>query len=401
MKKVMIAIIGLMGLLGFVGPMGFMTSCSPEPPLHLYDAQEAVIELSAVDLDLEGYWETVMDLSTSIDFAAKWYYGWDEIDVQTHHSVIGYAMPDTFEVRRYYTGDVPYAPHTGAIIDTIHGTHFQGMFDWGYWDMMLWNHINTFDGVQSLVIDEATSLDSVTAYTNQTMRTTRYNAPRFTHAFHAPEPLFVAYEQAIEINKNLDGFVYDPERNAWVRTLKMVMRPVTYIYLTQVILHNNKGRITSIDGNADISGMARSTNMNTGIAGNDAITVFFNANMKKNCDKDGELVDIIGGRVLTFGPTDVETRAIEKAKKAGVRNRTGELSYKYRHYMDFTMQFNNGMDSTFVFDITNQVQQQNKGGIITIELNVDSIPIPSRSGGSGFDAVVKDTEDGGTWEFDM
>ena len=401
MRKLMIAIIGLMGLLGFVGPMGFMTSCSPEPPLHLYDAQEAVIELSVVDLDLEGYWETVMELSTQVDLAANWYYGWDEIDVLTHHSVLGYEMPDTFEVRRYYTGDVPYAPHTGVIIDIIHGNHFQGMFDWGYWDMLLWNHINPYDGVQSLVIDETTSLDSVIAYTNPTMRATRYNAPAFTHAFNAPEPLFTAYEQAIEINKNLDGFVYDAERNAWIRTLKLVLRPVTYIYLTQVILHNNRGRITSVDGNADISGMARSTNMNTGVAGNDAVTVFYNVNLKKERDKDGEKVDIIGGRVVTFGPIGVETKAIEEAKKAGILKRASGLDKKYRHYMDCTMQFNNGNDSTFVFDITDQVQQQYKGGIITIELNVDTIQIPSRSGGSGFDAVVKDFEDGGTHEFDI
>ena len=56
--------------------------------------------------------------------------------------------------------------------------------------------------------------------------------------------------------------------------------------------------------------------------------------------------------------------------------------------MDFTMQFNNGMDSTFVFDVTQQVRQRWKGGVINVELNMDTIPMPSRSGGSGFDAVV-------------
>ena len=65
------------------------------------------------------------------------------------------------------------------------------------------------------------------------------------------------------------------------------------------------------------------------------------------------------------------------------------------------MQFNNGMDSTFVFDVTQQVRERYKGGVITVELDVDTIPIPQRSGGSGFNAVVKDFEDGGTWEFDM
>ena len=224
------------------------------------------------------------------------------------------------------------------------------------------------------------------------MRSSRYNAPRYTHSFYEPEPLFAAYEQAIDINENLDGFNFDEKRNVWVRTLKMILRPITYIYLTQVILHNNKGRISSIDGTADLSGMARSTNVNTGVAGNDAITVYYNANLKKNCKKESELVDIVGGRLLTFGICGNEANTLSRAS---------EVRDDHRHYMDVTMQFNNGMDSTFVFDVTNQVRQRYKGGVITVELDVDTIPIPSRSGGSGFDAVVKDFEDGGTHEFEM
>ena len=266
------------------------------------------------------------------------------------------------------------------------------MYDFGYWDLLLWNEIQTSDGVQSIIIDEDATLDSVTAYTNQSMHSSRYNAPRYTHAFYAPEPLFTAYEQAIEINRNLDGFVYDEDRNIWVRTLKMVLKPITYIYLTQVILHHNNGRISSIDGTADLSGMARSTTLNTGRAGDDAITVYFNANLKKGCKKQDELVDIIGGRPLTFGICGLQANNI---------SRSDVVHDAHRHYMDFTMQFNNGIDSTFVFDVTDQVRKRYKGGVLTVELDVDTIPIPTRSGGSGFDAVVQDYEDGGTHEFEM
>ena len=399
MKKIMIGLLSFMGLIGFVG--NSFSSCSPEPPLHLYDAPEVAVELSVLNLDLDGYWETVMDLSTQLDLDANWYYGWDELDITHYHGPIGYTLPDTFEVRRYFTGEVPNVPHTNVEIDTLNGKTYHRFWDLGYWDMLLWNKIQTHDGVQSLIFDETSSLDSIIVSTNATMRSTRLNAPAFTHAFNAPELLFSAYKQGIEINENLDGCVYDAERGVWVRTDSMRLHPVTYIYLTQVILHNNKGRIGSIDGNADISGMARSANLNTGIPGNDAVTVYYNARLKKDCDMDGELVDIIGGRVVTFGPTHNELKAIEEAKKSDVRKRATALSDKFHHYMDFTMQFNNGMDSTFVFDITDQVHEQSRGGIITIELNVDNIPIPSRSGGSGFDAVVKETEDGGTYEFDM
>ena len=42
------------------------------------------------------------------------------------------------------------------------------------------------------------------------------------------------------------------------------------------------------------------------------------------------------------------------------------------------------MDSTLVFDVTDQVRKRYRGGVITVELNMDTVPIPTRSGGSGF-----------------
>lgn len=64
------------------------------------------------------------------------------------------------------------------------------------------------------------------------------------------------------------------------------------------------------------------------------------------------------------------------------------------------MLFFNGRDSTFVFDVTDQVKEHFKGGVITVHLDVDNVPIPSVGGGSMFDAVVEDFEDE-THEFDM
>lgn len=391
----LIGLMGLRSLLGLIGLMGFMgfglAACTPEPPLHLYDAADATIDLPVVDLDLDVYWDYEISFGVQYDWEAEWYYGWDEIDVSLFGE-IGYEKPNAFQLRRYYTAQTPLAPHTSVVSASVEGTHFQGLYDWGYWDVLLWNDIKTQDGVQSIIFDESSTLDSVYAYTNESMHPSRYNAPRHAHAFYMPEPLFSAYEQGIDINRNLDGFVYNEERGVWVRTLKMVLQPITYIYLPQIILHNNRGRITSIDGTADLSGMARTTNLNTGVAGNDAITVYFNANMKKNCDMEGETVDIIGGRLLTFGICGSEVNKVRRAS---------EVEDHHRHYLDVNMQFYNGMDSTLVFDVTDQVRQRYKGGVITVELNVDTIPIPLRPGGSGFDAVVQDTEDGGTYEFDM
>ncbi len=377
--------------------------CSPEPPLHLYDAEEIALEMPVIDLALDVYWDYETDFGIDYNWRAEWYYGWDDVDREIFGE-LGYTMPKVFNLRRYYTASTPYAPHTSVIPNTVEGYTFSDRYNWGFWDLLAWNQITTLDGVQSLNFDEQASLDSVIAYTNQTMHPARYQAPRFTHSFYAPEPLFSAYEQAVDINRDLRGFVFDEKRNIWTRTLKMILRPITYIYLTQVILHNNRGRVTAVDGSAAFSGLARSTNVNTGHSGTDAITVYYNTRMKYNVPlvafgtraedvpTGTEFVDIVGGRLMTFGICDLQANDITRAD---------EVKEPYRHYMDLTVQFNNGMDSTFVFDVTRQVRDRYRGGVITVELDMDTIPIPKRSGGSGFNAVVRDFEDGGTHEFEM
>jgi hypothetical protein len=227
------------------------------------------------------------------------------------------------------------------------------------------------------------------------MHTARYNAPRYTRSFYQPEPLFSSYEQDIEVNRNLKGFEYDSLRHVWVRTLTMILKPITYIYLTQVILHHNRGRITSIDGSANLSGFARTTTLNSGIAGSDAITVYYATRLKRDCpmvpygtraedvSDDASRVDIVGGRLMTFGLCDHNSGAIKRREDVRDQN---------RHYMDLVMQFNNGVDSTFVFDVTDQVRKRYKGGVITVELDMDTIPVPSRNGGSGFNAVVAEPD---------
>ena len=366
-----------------------LTGCERKPELHLDYSGNINVDLPIVELELDVLWNYDAEAETGYNWREEWYYGWDDED-KSLFGEIGYSKPTLFQIRRYYTGEEAYAAHTNVLSDVLNGYTYSAAFDWGYWDLLAWNEITTSDGIQSLRFDEQTSLDYVTAHTGQTMNSAAYQAPKYTRSFYQPEALFSAYTQAVEINKNLDGFTYDESRGVWVKQLQMLLRPVTYIYLTQVIIHHNNGRITGVDGNANLSGMARSVNLNTGVTGGDAITVYYNVRFKKNCDMKGESVDIAGGRLMTFGMCNVNGSRADETVDDGKH-----------HYMDVHMQFNNGMDSTFVFDVTKQVQKRYKGGVLTIELDADTIKIPTRKGGSGFDAVVKDFEDGGTHEFEM
>lgn len=373
-------------LFGLLLMSSMLVSCYREPDLYLPSRQPATLEFPLVELDLRTYWDYELEYGIVYDWRSEWYYLWDEEDLRIF-GPIGYTEPTAYQLRRYYTGQTPFVLHTNVIPSLVKGRTFHGEYNWGYWDILVWNDVTTHgDDVQSLNFDETSSLDSVIAFTNQSMHSARYQAPTFTRAFYQPEQLFSAYDRGIEINESLEGFEYDSIRNVYVKQMNMLLEPITYIYLTQVILHNNKNRIIGVDGTADLSGVASSVNVNTGVAGSVPVTVTYNVRLKNNCliPKTNESVDIAGGRVMTFGICNQNGNRIKSYS---------EVKDNINHYMDLTMQFNNGLDSTFVFDVTDQIRHRWKGGVITVELDMDTIPIPRRTGGSAFDAIVKDYEE--------
>lgn len=382
----------------------FTISCEREPMLHLHKGGTDIsVELPDIDLELQLLWDYLFSYDVEYDWQNEWLYGWDETDNELF-GPLGYPEPTDFNIRRYFTNDVQFGQHTAPYKHYITGKTLSAQYDFGFWDILAWNEIHTSDGVQSVRIDETATYDYVTAYTGQTMMPARYNAPRYTRAFYQPEALFAGYESGIGISKNFDGFTFDEDRKIWVRKLNMTLQPVTYIYLPQIILHNNNRNhriVTAIDGYADLSGMSRSVNLNTGVTGPDAITVNFNMRMK--FDRNGrsnDKVDIIGGKVVTFGIINLNPHKLNTRAYAESMQKVMAADKNNRHYLDVKMQFYNGKDSTLVFDVTNQVRRLFRGGVITVELDMDTVPIPQRSGGSGFDAVVKDYEEK-QWEFDM
>lgn len=378
-------------ILTFLAPVSF-SSCEREPVLHLHRDNHINIDLPIVQLDLSVYWQYDIDYS----WEAEWYYGWDSLDKDIFGDSIGYIPPSVFNIRRYFLGNNSAAPHSSVLKNQISGTSFTANYEPGWYDFLVWNEVNSLDGAQALHFDETTTLDYVTAYTNITSAAALSKsaaAMKYPNAFNQPEALFSAYKQGISITNNIEDYdYYDPVKGIYYKIIDMTLVPVTYIYLTQLIIHNNRGRVSGVTGNADLSGMARSCNVNTGVAGEDAITVHYNCRFKNNCNMKGESVDIAGGRVMTFGICNINPNRIVKA---------AEIRDGARHYLGIPVIFNNATDSTLVFDVTDQVRQRYKGGVITVELDMDTVPLPSRKGGSGFDAVVKDFEDGGTHEFEM
>ncbi len=393
----------------------WLTSCVREPMLHLHQEDGYIdYELPEIEFELDVFWDYELDYGVSYNWREEWFYG----DDPGLFDYIGYTKPTRFELRRYYTGEEPNAPHTQREEYYIDGYTFRERFAWGYWDLLVWNQIIDYGDGQALQMEEY--MDSVVFHTPQTPYSTRHTrgTTRFTRSFYQPEELFSAYNRAEHISSDLEGFIYDPNRHVYVRRDSLDLHPATYIYLTQVILHNNRGRVIQVDGNANLSGMARSVNIATGRAGSDPITTYYNVGMKKDITIQRktrdytENVDIIGGRLLTFGMCGIDGSRVAMPKRGKIYTPDGETMGRTdsghrlyskdnmthiddgnHHYMDVTMHFSTGGDSTFVFDVTDQVRRRWKGGVLTVELDMDTISIPSRDGGSGFDADVEDYED--------
>lgn len=367
----------------------FVTSCEREPLLHLH-RDNIQMEIPIVSLDLDVVWDYRFVYDIYYDWHEEWLYGDDpELFGGTGEEAIGYHQPSVFELRRYFTGDVPYAPHNRKEEFVIEGYSFTHDFDWGFYDMLVWNYIfpTGNDDAVSLHFDETTTLDSVYAFTNNTRHNVAVPNRAATMRSHfQPEELFSAYDQGEEIDRNLTGFVWDDERQLYVKNLKATLQPLTYIYLTQIVLHNNRGRIVGVDGEADLSGMASSTNVNTGRTGTMPVAVHYQCKMKNRVDVKGEDVDIVGGRLLTFGMCNMNGYAI-------ARGPVTEEEDADRHYISCTFIFNNGAEKTMAFDVTDQVRKRFKGGVLTVHLDVGDIDIPGNSGGSGFDAVVEEPEE--------
>lgn len=368
----------------------FLASCDPIPPLHLHNDQDIETELPVVELDIDVMWHYdlayAFHCDTFYDWRREWRYGWDEMDQQLFGN-IGYTEPTAFNIRRYFLGEDTLQKHNSVLRDHINGRVFRSKYQFGYHDLLVWNDPVTADGVVSVVIDEDATLDSVTVTTNASRHSSRYHAPSKLYSYNQPDELFSVEKKNFYVSRNVEDYdYYDEERHIYIKYLDALLFPVTYIYLTQVILHHNFGRVVGTGGDATLSNFAYSTCLNSGAAGSDPVSVHYYNRMKKGVELPDthEQVDIIGGRLTTFGLRGINPFRYANPTQFPVSVRNG------RHYMDVNVLFGNGYDTTMVFDVTNQVLQRFRGGVITVELNMDTIPVPSRAGGSGFDAVVED-----------
>lgn len=341
----------------------------------------------------------------SFDWISDWVYDWDEKD-DSIWGGIGYTKPTSYQVRHYYIGKEPNLPHTDVEAFSTNDTCFNRAFTTGYHDLLIWSDIDSKDGSQVLVINE--SKDSVTATTTGTRGMSRsvfklvgtrelVEEDDVVGLKNQPEIFYSSYSENIYISGDKNDYEYNADKNTYTMTIHAPMRPMVYIYLVQIVLLNNDGRVKGTNGNTAISAMASGTNLNTGHTNNIPSIVYFNTRLKRDIEFEGEKCEVIGGKFTTFGLCDMEPFTRSGSIYSGSR---GDLA----NYLLFDLVFNNNGVKTYSVEVTDQCQSQAHGGLITVYVDCSKLELPEEGADSGtgslFLPTVEDYQDV-IWEVEL
>ena len=315
------------------------------------------IILPQVDTDIDVAWDVHTDVQV------KYHFGWDETDAALWDS-LEYPMPKLIEVRRYYTGENPDGAIVGKDGFTIDTPSFRKYFQFGYYNLLFWSDVDFKGESPNVQIDESNP-NNVIAYTNGSkgFNGRSENDDAIIGLHDQPEMMYGAYPKDVHISENLNDYEYDAENNVYIKHIEAILKPLVYMYLVQIVLHNNESIVQDVDGNAAITSLARGTIVNTGHTLDDACMVYMPTRMKKGIKIDGEEVDIVGGRLNTFGLCDMERYDSNK----GTTYQGGRSDLHNYIYFDLTLA--DGTVKTYRRDITDQMKKQAYGGIITIDID--------------------------------
>ncbi len=345
--------------------------CSIEPPLYLRKAVVAEVEVST---------KVSVDVMWQLDWSAQWQFGWDVAAL----GPLGYTDPNRMRLHIYTYGSegdiVSHTPHnfegSSAQLDVFVGTH-----------NLLFHNVDS----EANLFRSDSDFSDVYAYTREISNGLKASNPVYTELQKmngytkaddleqepvalAPDDLFDLYDRNRVITDNPDDYVY--ENGRYVLKIEGELNPVTYIYLIQVNLLHNDGRVVGSAGGAAITGMAGGVDLMT----RESYTSTVSVPMDVYMDKEQEM---LGARVMTFGnpgcnPYDGASVAAMPAQD---------------HYFVLNVTYINGSYRNVRVDITDQVRALPFGGVITLDLDVNDFPPDeSAGGGGGFDALI------GNWD---
>ena len=351
-----------------------VAGCCIEPPLHLRKAVNTRVYITT-KVEVNLMWQTTWD--------SDWQFTWNENVL----GPLGYSVPASLRMHIFTHG-----PSGQPIAHSVH--NFMG--DNAQMEVFLGTHDLLFhnNDSEALLFSQEDDLAPVQCYTRTISSGLKTSTPVYTPAQKAagaatkaeepieepvnlmPDGLFSLFDPNRVITDNPEDYVY--EDGKYVLKIQGELHPSTYIYLIQVKLLNNNGRVIGSEGGAALTGMAEGVDLNTRISWNSTVSV-----RMEDIYIDKEQ-DMLGGKVFTFG--NPGCNPYDDASVAAMPEQS--------HFLVINVTYVNGSWKNIRLDVTDQVRSLPLGGVITLEIDVDDFPPDeSAGGGGGFSALIGDWDE--------
>lgn len=355
-----------------------LNACQIDPPLHLRQTMDLDVDL---ELDLN------VDLMWQIDWETRWEYYWDTAIM----GELGYKEPRSIRMHAFAWGaDEKIASYqvynfmgTSGNIKAV-----AGMYDF------LFHNIDS----ESLIFDTGENIFDIYAYTRVISSGLKASSPvksirQKTAATKADENEYAAADDPVVLEPDelfsmytSGRFISDDPKDYEIIDGRYVIRidgtllPANFIYLIQIRLLNNNGRVIGSAGGCVLTGLAGSVDLRNNMSGTTTVSVPTNVYVDRATDPD-----LMAARLISFGIPGCN--AYDPASVAAAP--AGE------HFLVLTVSYNNGTYKNIHIDVTDQVRALPTGGVITLELDVDDFPPEGGHEGEdgGFNALLNDWDE--------
>ena len=356
--------------------------CTIEPILHLRKAVRAQVAVTP-KINVDVMWQ--------INWAANWTFNWNVATL----GPVGYTIPTSMRMHVFTQG--PDGDPVAHVVHNFVGDEAQMEVFVGTHDLLFHNndseailfkqesdfaHVHSYtrkvaNGIKAStrILTVAQKLAATKADDDEQVETLLDEPVNLT-----PDGLFSLYDPNQVISDNLDD--YELVGNKYILRIEGELNPSTYIYLFQLKLVNNDGRVIGSAGGAALTGMAQGVDLMTRETWTETASYLMDVYMDKE-------QDMLGAKVYTFGvpgcnPYDAASVAAAPA---------GE------HYLVLNVSYVNGSYRNISIPVTDDIRSLPTGGVITLELDVNDFPPDESAGGSGgFEALIGgwDEETGST-----
>ena len=347
-------------------------SCAIDPPLYLRQTAETQISL-ATKVNLSVMWQ--------VHWEAVWSYPWNA----SVYGPLGYSSPTSMRLHVYPHGaDGQIQSHQTY---NFYGTDTELPIVVGTYDLLFHNNDS-----EVLLFHSDDDLGDIHCYTRTISSGLKESSPVLTIMQKSstkgdtktpaaepvvlmPDGLFVMFDERHVITDNLDDYEFVDGK--YVLRIEGELSPGTFIYLFQVHLLNNNGRVVGSNGGGAVTGVAAGVNINSLVSDVSTVSV----PMDVHYDAAG---DMLGARVVCFGIPGCNGYEEESVAKAA----------KGENFLVLNITYNNGTWKNVCIDITNQFRELPTGGVIKIELDVNDFPPESStSSGDGFNALIDEWDE--------